>query len=265
MKEAWEWALAIVAAGVIGISAWVLYDTHAGYAQGQEEYESLRQYVVKKEAVTAERQEEEEAYERWPDDFPDIEVDFEALSDINPNVKGWLYMEALDISYPIAQADDNEYYLHHSFEGEASRVGAIFVDYENNGDFSDWNTMVYGHNMRNGSMFGSLKRLRSEPELVREHPYFYIFTPEMTARYEVFSYYITERDSDSYECLYTSRQEHSSYLQMAAGHSMEELAVDISEEAPIVSLSTCTGNQATRFIIHGMERRRVDMSRLKKE
>lgn len=87
-----------------------------------------------------------------------INVDFASLKSINDDVIGWIYMEALpQISYPMVQGKDNNMYLHQTYEKNYNFAGTIFIDYENKRDFSDCNTLVYGHNMKNGSMFGMLK------------------------------------------------------------------------------------------------------------
>ncbi len=104
---------------------------------------------------------------------PPLAVDFESLKAINPDVKGWLYIEALDISYPVVQGPDNDTYLHTTYEGTSRTnfAGSIFLDYQNQDDFSDGNTIVYGHNMKNLSMFGKLKQMK-EQKKYRDSVYF---------------------------------------------------------------------------------------------
>ena len=88
------------------------------------------------------------------------EVDFEELQKMNSDVIGWIEVEAIpEISYPIVRGEDNDYYLHRTFKKANNSAGSIFVDYRNGQYFGDCNTIVYGHNMKNGSMFGKLKWL----------------------------------------------------------------------------------------------------------
>ena len=105
---------------------------------------------------------------------------------------GWIYVEAVpDINYPIVHGKDNETYLHRTYEKNYNFAGTIFVDYENKGDFSDCNTIVYGHNMKNGSMFAQLKKFTQDEETYKKSKYFWIFTPEKNYRYEIISAYTT--------------------------------------------------------------------------
>ena len=110
-----------------------------------------------------------------------------------------IYVDALpDISYPIVKGKDNQTYLHQTYEKNYNFAGTIFVDYENSGDFSDCNTLVYGHNMKNGSMFGHLKKFREDDKLYKQDKYFWILTPERNYRYEIITAYTTGVNSDTY-------------------------------------------------------------------
>ena len=114
------------------------------------------------------------------------EVDFDALKAINDDVVGWLELEAIpSISYPIAQGEDNEYYLHRTIKKTYNFAGSVFIDSTNASDFSDCNTIIYGHNMKNGSMFGKLKQMY-ESEKYKDSKYLWICTPNGKYRYEIF-------------------------------------------------------------------------------
>ena len=89
-------------------------------------------------------------------------IDFEELQKINPDIVAWIRIEGLGIDYPVVQGEDNEHYLHYTFRGEANVAGSIFLDYRNKADFSDSKIILYGHNMKNGTMFGSLKKYQDE-------------------------------------------------------------------------------------------------------
>lgn len=163
-----------------------------GYKTGTDEYRDLQQYTTEitktpetpaptkteepqTESEPAEPSEPEPEPLSYPTE-PPLAVDFESLKAINPDVKGWLYIEALDISYPVVQGPDNDAYLHTTYEGTSNFAGSIFLDYQNQGDFSDGNTIVYGHNMKNLSMFGKLKQMK-EQEKYRDSVYFWMLTP----------------------------------------------------------------------------------------
>lgn len=115
-------------------------------------------------------------------------------------MKGWLYIEALDISYPVVQGPDNDTYLHTTYEGTSNFAGSIFLDYQNQDDFSDGNTIVYGHNMKNLSMFGKLKQMK-EQEKYRDSVYFWMLTPESNDVYQIFLPFIRRQTVMSTRCI----------------------------------------------------------------
>ena len=184
----------VVCIGVIAYSGYKLISTGLAYKEGEDEYNSLRKYtmeVTEPETVT-DSGEEEDAQEdnRSPVDAsavpqepvtPPLQVDFAALQAINPDIVGWIYIEALDISYPVVQGEDNDFYLHRTFEKKDNFAGSIFVEYRNSGDFTDPNTIIYGHNMKNQSMFGKLKLLK-EWEEYKDSMYFWVMTPDYSYR-----------------------------------------------------------------------------------
>ena len=138
-------------------------------------------------------------------------------------------MEAVpDINYPIVHGKDNETYLHRTYEKNYNFAGTIFVDYENKGDFSDCNTIVYGHNMKNGSMFNNIKSY-TDQSFADEHTYTLFKGPG---------------------------EEFEKYLEKIRGYS--EIRTDaegMNIKDKIITLSTCTGNEATRYVVQG---KRVD-------
>ena len=111
---------------------------------------------------------------------------------------GWIYIPVLELSYPEVQGEDNTHYLHYTYEGTANSCGSIFLDSETAADMSDRNSFVYGHNMRNGSMFGSLKKFRKDPYLAESNPYIYYYTEDHAYKYKIFAYYITQVGSKTY-------------------------------------------------------------------
>ena len=195
------WTLVFLAAlAVFCFSGYKLIGIYLDYKTGTDEYRDLQQYtteITKTPETPAPKKTEEPQAESKPAEpsepepeplsyptEPPLAVDFESLKAINPDVKGWLYIEALDISYPVVQGPDNDAYLHTTYEGTSNFAGSIFLDYQNQGDFSDGNTIVYGHNMKNLSMFGKLKQMKEQekyrdwlksqpPEEILHHTYEY--------------------------------------------------------------------------------------------
>lgn len=165
-------------------------------------------------------------------------VDFQKLISINEDVVGWISIPELDLGYPIMKGEDNEYYLHHAYNREANFAGSIFMDYRNMEDFQDQNTILYGHNMLNGSMFGSLKYLD-----VNARPKVIIYTPETILEYEVVDSRIIGVSEAKY---YQTGFQEEGFLSV-----LQEICPEISkiEGEKILTLSTCNGNPAQRRIV----------------
>ncbi len=127
------------------------------------------------------------------------EVDLEALREVNKDVIGWIYIPDTDVSFPILKGKSNKQYLYQSYKKEYSTAGSIFIDYRCRANFKDKSTVIYGHNMHNGSMFGSLKKYKKE-SYRNKHPYIYIMKKDGTwNKYEVAAYYQASVDGSTYE------------------------------------------------------------------
>ncbi len=242
----------IAAIAVFCYAAFNLYHIYTEYRKGTDEYNQIEEM-----AVTERDADSAEVAGPSAQIKPPIEVDFDKLKSVNEDVVGWIYVDALpDISYPIVKGKDNQTYLHQTYEKNYNFAGTIFVDYENSGDFSDCNTLVYGHNMKNGSMFGHLKKFREDDKLYKQDKYFWILTPERNYRYEIISAYTTGVNSDTYTLFKGPGEEFEKYLETIKGYS--EIKTDdtnLTIKDRIVTLSTCTGNESTRFVVQG---KRVD-------
>ena len=153
----------IVAIAVFCFAAYNLFHIYSEYKKGTDEYNEIEQM-----AVTEREPELVDMEQADSGPVPPINVDFDTLRSFNTDVIGWMYVVALDnINYPVVQAEDNETYLHRTYEKNYNFAGTIFVDYENSSDFSDCNTLIYGQNMKNGSMFASLKKITQDEELYK--------------------------------------------------------------------------------------------------
>lgn len=242
----------IVAIAVFCYAAFNLYHIYTEYKKGTDEYNQIEEMTVtERDADSAEVAGPSAQIK------PPIEVDFDKLKSVNEDVVGWIYVDALpDISYPIVKGKDNQTYLHQTYEKNYNFAGTIFVDYENSGDFSDCNTLVYGHNMKNGSMFGHLKKFREDDKLYKQDKYFWILTPERNYRYEIITAYTTGVNSDTYTLFKGPGEEFEEYLETIKGYSeIQTDDTDLTIKDRIVTLSTCTGNESTRFVVQG---KRVD-------
>ena len=248
----------IVAVAVFCFAAYNLFHIYTEYKKGTDEYNNIEQMAVTER--DPESTEEVSDTEQGPQ--PPFDVDFAALQGVNPDVVGWIYIEALDgISYPVVQGEDNEEYLHTTYEKNYNFAGTIFIDYENSRDFTDCNTLVYGHNMKNGSMFGRLKNFSEDQTTYEKSKYFWIFTPEKDYRYEIISAYTTGVNSDTYTLFKGPGDEFQEYLDTIKGYSeIETDDTELTIKDRIVTLSTCTGNDATRYVVQGRLADSVDVS-----
>ncbi|SFO16885.1 sortase B [Pseudobutyrivibrio sp. JW11] len=188
-----------------------------------------------------------------------IDVDFESLQQINPDVVAWIYVEGTDISYPILYSGDDETYLRTTMEGESAKAGSIFLEGYNYPDFTDSHSIIYGHNMRNLSMFGTLKYYKSEEGYLDEHRYFQIITPDSKMRYEIFSYFDTEAASWVYAVPYSDCEEFDDYISELLRHSYEVVDTEeVTSADRVVTLSTCS-TSGMRFTVHGVLRENISL------
>lgn len=200
------------------------------------------EYVPDADDETAD---EQETTHTAPDEL--LSVDFDTLQSVNPDIQAWLYMSGSSIHYPVLQAEDNSTYLYRLADGSSNAHGSLFIDCRNAGDFSDWNTLIYGHNMKDGSMFGGLKKYRKQA-YYDAHPEMTLFTPEKTYRMEIFAAVTTDVSAAVYR-VPAAREERDELVQWAQRNSEIECDVSIGTEDRIVTLSTCTGSDDDRFVV----------------
>lgn len=199
------------------------------------------------------------------DPFPDLNIDVDGLLAQNPDFLCWLYYEDMDVSYPVMLEPEGEYnkYLHMTFEGESNYAGTLFVPPETDPDFLDLNSFIYGHNMHNGSMFGTFNDVYNNMAEQFVDPYFYIWTRNHEKiMYRVVAMYVVDKDSMQYAVPHTD-EGYDTYLeQMLSFGSVESVIpftedeqTAMSERNPIVSLSTCYGPSGTsrRLLVQGVE------------
>lgn len=166
------------------------------------------------------------------------DIDFEALRKINPDVIGWLYYKDSLIDYPVVKGSDNDYYLYRMFDGTYSAFGTLFVDAITDNPFKQFNTIVYGHHMRNGSMFGHLIRLK-DPSYAEEHPRMELITPEGKFHLEIAAFLNQPSDSNIYTTNIRDIGGRQSYLETVEKLASYTTGVAIEPTDRIVILSTC--------------------------
>lgn len=179
-------------------------------------------------------------------------VDFESLQKINSEVVAWIYIPGTDINYPVVQGTDNDYYLYRLFDHTYNKAGSIFADYRNNGVAKDDNTVLYGHHMRNQSMFAQITGYTKQ-EFYDEHPYAMLMTPDGNYMIKFFSGYVTDVYSNAWDMLFYSDSEYSDWISAVSRKSYFTAAVTPTVRDRMVTLSTCTYEyDNARFVVHGI-------------
>lgn len=184
---------------IIGILLLVMIVSGIGFVREQmasqrqrELEESLAQLASQMEIeTTAEESSVPETAEPETEASYVSPIDFETLRKTNPDTVGWLRIPGTRIDYPIVQTADNDTYLHRDFDGNDSIYGAIYLDFESKQDFSGWNNPIYGHHMKDGSMFKDVVRFKEE-DYFKEHQFFEIYTPERTIHLKAVSCYFSD-------------------------------------------------------------------------
>lgn len=190
------------------------------------------------------------------DKFAPIDVDSETLQDQNADYIGWIYIPDTDISYPVVKSSDNADYLHTDFNKNYSFPGTVFMDCRCQSGVLNHHSILYGHNMNNGTMFAGLKYF-SDQEYMNDHPVFWFITPKYKLLYRIFSVC----DASPYDKIqygvdgteYKNNEEFGDAMKVIQDHSVVEIDTDPVEDTGFVmSLSTCTGNDSVRRVVHGV-------------
>lgn len=218
------------------------------YKEGTDEYDELKKYV-EKELPDVPYNEDTSAEEG--EEVREQRIAFEELKAQNEDVIGWIEIPDTEISYPLMQGDDDQYYLKHTFSGNKNSAGSIFVEYQNKPDLTDRHTIIYGHNMKNGSMFGGLKEYRNASYLV-DHPIVYIDLEDGTHAYQIFSCYETPANSNTYTIGFASQPDgrYEQFVQTLKNSSAYDTGIDVSKNDRVITLSTCTKRSENRFVVH---------------
>jgi len=197
-------------------------------------------------------------YEETVKEFAEVEegilagVDFARIRKVNKDIIGWIDIEDTDISYPVLQGEDNDYYLSRNYEKQYLVAGSIFMDAWNDPEFNDKHTIIYGHNMHNGSMFGSLDKFQKE-EYRDKHPYIRILmTDGKWHKYEIYSYYTANIDDGTFDIFEDDENMYSEYVSLTERKNLYQNTKATSKGENILTLSTCTedSDDFKRNVLH---------------
>lgn len=232
----------LIAAGVLYGTMNEYNKTESLYEETSDEYVSVNDVVHDNEAVLEGTEgivdtlkvDEVDAWWNY------ASVDVASLKEKYPEVVGWIIFENEDISYPILYSGDNTKYLRRTYTGEVAKAGSIFLDGESTPDFSDPHVLIYGHNMRDLSMFGKLKYYKTQKGYYQEHKYFQIFTGDKVYRYQIFAYEDVPETSNVYYAYGAEPEGFQDVIDEITASSYCSSEIVASEDDHIVTLSTCT-------------------------
>ena len=168
-------------------------------------------------------------------------IDLDALREVNPHVIGWIRIPDTKIDYPLLQGEDNDYYLNHTWKGKKNSVGSIYLEHQNKADLTDYNTIIYGHNMADGSMFAALRDY-SVKTFWKDHPHVYILTDAGVYRYDIFAAYKADIESNTYGMNFQQDRTKANLLNMALEKTKFDAGVIPATTDRILTLSTCYGS-----------------------
>ena len=183
----------------------------------------------------------------------EYKVDFEKLKEINNQIVAYLKVKGTKIEYAVVQAKDNNYYLRRNLDKKYNVGGSIFMDYKNKLDGTDKNIVIYGHNMKNDSMFGTLKNILKEEWYNNEENYIVnLATEKEEQKYKVFSVYQVKNE-DYYIDTGFIGNEFEKFVKTQKKRSIKDFGIEVDEQDNILTLSTCADNDAYRIVLHAKQ------------
>jgi sortase B len=225
MKKGILTILLLICLGIAGFSGYKLFEIYQVKQTVANETKELQNIA------TSSKKEEEESEEH----VSSSNLNWTALHEENEDIVGWLYMPSLSLSFPVVQGENNDFYLNRTVKGEYNALGSIFLNAYSSRDFSDDNSIIYGHSVEGGGMFTDLKKFENT-SFFDENPYYYFLTEEQNYRVEIMAFsQTTEQSAYYYTSFGDEKEEVISEIYKYADNSRE---VDI-DGYQLLTLSTC--------------------------
>ena len=243
---------------VFTYSAYELTNIYLDYKEGDDAYENMEDMFEIPDIADSEQETDMKGNKIVNSKEQAVwKYDYRALVNMNSDAVGWIKQDNI-ISYPIVKGIDNEYYLSHNAAHMENKAGAIFIDYRVDGGMEAKNCIIYGHDMLNNSMFGTLIKYASK-SYYKEHPTFDIYIEDKGYRYYVFAAYETDQIGDTYSYNFENDEEYQNYINLCMGKRLYETDVDsVTVGDKIITLSTCTRHDDTkRFIVQLVRREAI--------
>ena len=264
MKKSIRISLIAVFLIVFLVSGGMVIKKLTEYREGEQTYDDVEKLAGLESLENTDTQsdlpeEEPEDNEDVPEDkdikkeekktnpLPKVSIDnlknlnLDALQKVNKDVMGWIIIPGADISYPLLDGDDNSYYLNRTWDKQWNTMGSIFLEAECSNKLSEFNTIIYGHNMRNTTMFSNLKKYVKK-SFWSGAPYVYIATEDGVRRYDIFAAYEVSVEGHAFWINIEDEQLKQKFIDKSL--EMSEIKTDIVPVTSdhILTLSTCTGN-----------------------
>ena len=249
LRRHWKLAAVLLCLAVLAACGLRFYSVYSGYQSAGREYERAAR-TMEASSSPAPVSPAPAAYggSSAPEAEP-FSFDYGKLAAQNSDAVGWLRLPGTVLSYPVVQGKDNAYYLDHTFYKTPNTAGAIFLDSRIRDGLSAKHSIVYGHNMRNGSMFAALCNFRDE-KYYKEHPVFELYGKDGKTACEIFSVHEAAPDSDTYACSFSEQSTYGDYLKEMTKLSLYDTGVKATAANRILTLSTCVGDKRDmRFVV----------------
>ncbi len=248
-------ALLFVFLGTGIYSALQIIDIMKDYKVGEDEYSEIA-----RDAVIITPKKNGESNPSGGDDTGNeaeeetvFSVDYDALYAINKEYIGWIYIPDTKINYPMVRAKNNDKYLHRSFKGQYAGCGTIFMDYRNKKDFSDPHTVIYGHLMKNHTMFYDVRRY-DKKDYYDSHRYVYIYVDGGYYVYKTFSFFQTTASDEVYTIKFDSSEQFAEYCSQLQKQNKFSNDVTLDANSKIITLSTCVDSSSDkRWVLHAVQ------------
>jgi sortase B len=244
--------LIILCAAVFAVSAFGLSRELRTRSQGRSFYATVLAGITTRASAPSQGANRPIGTEGYAAGTPWIPyVDFYALQETIPGITAWIVADGTIINYPVMQWTNNDHFLNHLPDGTRHIMGSIFLDYRNSPDFTDKNSVIYGHHMRSGDMFSQLEFYK-EQEFYDRHPIIMLYTPERDYRIELFAGYVADALRETIPVAFSGASDFEAYIAEARRRSVFESSVDVGANDRLVTLVTCThGSVNARFVLVG--------------
>ena len=256
--KTWKLIVLMLCCSMIGVCGKYLYDYFAQSVENKEAYTDIIDIGFPDDA---DNQDVDIPADETEKETEVSDFDYDSLLAINSDCVGWIRIDGTDIDYPVVQAADNSFYLHHNFNQESAICGAIFMDYRNDIDLAREHLILYGHQMKDGSMFKRLNGYKDK-EFYKEHPEINLYLRNQKYSYDVVAVYVTNiaRSGGYYNYLHgNTREEQIEYLQnKMAAYQLYDTGLTVTQDDELLSLSTCEYSSTNGRLIVLAKRRCED-------